>query len=181
MVARLRLARIRGLAALAWPHTLFPWLLTVAGCSDPVHDALVASLGPEDPSVGPGPTHRPGQPCVACHGDLGPAKLAFSVGGTVYQKQGSPIPAPGAQVLVEDQDGRATTIPTNAAGNFFVTPSVFLPNYPTRMRVASTDGTQVAQMISISNREGSCAMCHFDPPGPTSPGPVFIAYNLGAP
>ena len=55
--------------------------------SNPVHDNEVAALGPEDPSVPPGPDHRPGQPCLVCHGGSGPASAQFAVGGTVYAAQ----------------------------------------------------------------------------------------------
>jgi hypothetical protein len=29
-------------------------------------------------------------------------------------------------------------------------------------------------MLSVSNREGSCAMCHFNPASPISPGAVYV-------
>ena len=54
------------------------------GCNDATHDEEVAALGAEDPAVPPGPDHRPGQPCLTCHGGIGPAKQQFSIGGTVY-------------------------------------------------------------------------------------------------
>lgn len=171
--------RLVALVARARPLAIGAVLVSV-GCGDPVHDQLVASLGAEDPNVAPGPTHRPGQPCLACHGDLGPAKVAFSIGGTVYAAEGKPLPATGAIVQVEDQDGHTANLTTNVAGNFFVTSSSFLPNYPIRNFVWSADAKEQAVMFSLSNREGSCATCHYNPPGPNSPGPVFLLTALAA-
>ena len=62
---------------------LLTWALV--GCFvDPVHDEQVAALGPEPAGESPGPLHRPGQPCLVCHGGLGPAHQSFSVAGTVF-------------------------------------------------------------------------------------------------
>jgi hypothetical protein len=66
--------------AFAWAFALG---LAAVGCDDPVHDDAVTALGGEDPNVPIGALHRPGQPCLVCHGGSGPAALAFSVGGTV--------------------------------------------------------------------------------------------------
>jgi hypothetical protein len=152
-------------------------LLSVA-CSDPIHDQLVASLGPENPAIPPGPNHRAGQPCLACHGDSGPAAQPFTIGGTVYAKQYLPQPAPGAHVQVEDQEGHSTIIVANAVGNFYTSAPAFQPTYPIHMTVAAADYSGVPSiMVSASNREGSCATCHYNPAGPNSPGPLFVLYN----
>ena len=168
-----------GLVARARPLAIGAVLVSV-GCGDPVHDQLVTSLGAEDPSVAPGPTHRPGQPCLACHGDLGPAKLAFTIGGTAYAVQGKPLPLVGGIVQVGGQDGHSVNLTTNVAGNFFVTSSDFVPTYPTRNFVWSADAKQQAVMFSLANREGSCATCHSNPPGPNSPGPVWLFATAAA-
>jgi hypothetical protein len=164
-------------------HACFALLVVGAGavaalgsvsCVDEVHNEEVAALGPEVSGVPPGPLHRPGQPCLTCHGGSGPAKLQFSVGGTVYLNQGGGAPAPGASVQVEDILGNLWTVQANAAGNFFVTLSDFAPHYPTQMQVTSADGTVVDQMLTHVGRDGSCADCHTLTAGPTSPGPVFV-------
>jgi hypothetical protein len=141
-------------------------------CADEVHNEAVAALGPETGS--PGPLHRPGQPCLTCHGGSGPAKLQFSAGGTVYLNQGGGMPAPGASVLIEDILGNTWTVQANAAGNFFVTLADFAPHYPTQMQVTSADGTVTLQMLTHVGRDGSCADCHTATEGPTSPGPVYV-------
>ena len=66
--------------AVPWPSSTGLILLLASvgaavgsGCNDPVPDAEIAvTLGPE-PKGSPGPDHRPGQPCVLCHSDGGPA------------------------------------------------------------------------------------------------------------
>ncbi|HEY1697753.1 MAG TPA: hypothetical protein VGG39_36585 [Polyangiaceae bacterium] len=141
-------------------------------CADAVHDQEVAALGPD---VGPrGPTHRPGQPCLVCHGGEGPAKEQFSVAGTVYEDQGGGDAAVGAVVLIEDVTGRTQTPSTNQAGNFYVASGDWAPNYPTSMTVTSADGTVQQFMLSHVNRDGSCASCHALTEGPASPGPVYV-------
>ncbi|HEY8089519.1 MAG TPA: hypothetical protein VIF09_16775 [Polyangiaceae bacterium] len=144
-----------------------------AACSDAVHDSAVAALGPEG-SVPPGPQHRPGQPCITCHGGSGPASLQLSLGGTVYVTQGGSDPAVGAVVQVEDIDGKVWTVKTNSAGNFFVALRDFAPHYPILPTVTSADGTVTQPMLTLDNRDGSCADCHTNPAGPTSAGAVYL-------
>ena len=148
--------------------------LASVSCVDQVHAQDVAALGPESPGVAKGPLHRPGQPCLACHGGSGPASAQFSVGGTVYLTQGGGAPAPGTQVMIEDIDGQVWTVTANAAGNFFVTVSDFAPHYPTQMQVTSSDGSVSQQMLTHVGRDGSCADCHTPTAEPTSPGPVYL-------
>jgi hypothetical protein len=148
-------------------------------CADPLQDQAVASLGPENPNVPLGPGHRPGQPCLTCHGASGPASIPFSVGGTVYATQGGAKPADQALVRIEDIDGHLVTAKTNIVGNFYVLLTEFQLHYPIQMKVTSSDGAQTSQMFTVSNRAGSCADCHSNPPGPNSPGPVFVFPNFG--
>ncbi|HEY8091384.1 MAG TPA: hypothetical protein VIF09_26150 [Polyangiaceae bacterium] len=161
---------------------LFPLLLSgvamaaagagTVACNDAVHDEDVAALGSD---VGPkGPTHRPGEPCLVCHGGGGPAKAVFSFGGTVMQDQGGNVGAQGAVVFIEDIDGRSETVTTNSVGNFFITPDQFAPHYPAQMTVSSSDGTVSQPMLSHVARDGSCADCHKPTVGPASPGPVYL-------
>ena len=95
--------------------------VAVAGCADPVHDDLVASLGPEDPNVPPGPLHRPGQPCLACHDGTGPASMTMIFGGTAYEYYNQPAPLVAAQMSFTDSTmGLQFVTTTNCAGNFWV-------------------------------------------------------------
>jgi hypothetical protein len=147
--------------------------LAFAGCSDPVHDDLVQSLGPEDPNVEPGPLHRPGQPCLACHGTEGPAPQ-FSLGGTVYSVRGQPSPAIGVLVQTEDIGGNYWTVQTNSVGNFYVSEQDFAPAFPIKLTVYSADLTVSLQMQTYAGRDGSCADCHSNPPSRSSVGPVYL-------
>jgi hypothetical protein len=142
-------------------------------CVDEEHNEEVQKLGPEQPGVPKGPDHRPGQPCVTCHGGSGPASLQFSIGGTVYDVQGGSTPSVGAKVLVEDVDGHLCTATTNTVGNFYVTLDQCAPHYPTQPTVAPADGAIPISMVTHVSRDGSCADCHYNPIGPASAGPVY--------
>jgi hypothetical protein len=146
------------------------------GCVDETHDEQIQALGGETPGVPRGPLHRPGEPCLVCHGGQGPASARFTVAGTVYAIQGQTVPAVGAQVVIEDIRGSSYPATTNAAGNFYVTPGEWAPTYPTQMSV--TQGKTTEQMLTHVGREGSCAGCHTDPPGLRSPGPVYVTPML---
>jgi hypothetical protein len=154
MTARLRPAKILALVA----------LVALASCSsDPVHDNKVSSLGPELPGVPAGPTHRPEQPCLACHGGSGPASTQFSVGGTVFVDPGK-VPANGATVNLIDATGSTVSATTNAVGNFWVPESQWAPTFPVHV-VGVGYGSNTYEMTTHIGRDGSCATCHYDLPG----------------
>jgi hypothetical protein len=141
------------------------------GC-DPAQDAIVQSLGPEAPGVPPGPTHRPGQPCLACHRDGGAGKPVFSIAGTIYREKAAPAAQGDVEVQLVDTAGTKLSARSNCAGNFYVTPAAFTPTFP--VWVALRRGDNSIQMESPIPREGSCATCHRDPAGPDSAGPVYL-------
>jgi hypothetical protein len=151
-------------------------VLTMLACNDATHDEQVAALGQEDPAVPRGPDHRPGQPCLTCHGGLGPAKQQFSIGGTVYAVQGQSAPAVGATVLIEDFTGAVDTAQSNEAGNFYIQVQEWQPTYPILPQV--TLGSVNQQMTTHVGRDGSCGDCHQNPAGPTSAGLIYI--NAGS-
>jgi hypothetical protein len=141
-------------------------LTTTASCTDPVRDREIEALGDEAPGVSPGPEHRPGQPCVVCHSDGGPASgKPFAVAGTVYS---SPTGFEGArdiEVRFVDAANGAPTVPvfTNAVGNFFVRESEWPDlRYPFKVALFRNN-TVAAQMATTVNREGSCNFCHRNP------------------
>lgn len=146
----------------------------IAGCQDATHDQEVAALGGENPAVPQGPLHRPGQPCVVCHGGAGPASQVFSVAGTIFLYEADPNQgANGAVVQMQDAKGSAWHVATNSAGNFFVLASDWTPTYP--MTVPSvSQGNSMQLMSTLDNRAGSCASCHGLQPGPDSVGPVYV-------
>ncbi len=175
--------------------TLTLALLGTASCEDPVHDAEITALGPEAPGVPPGPNHRPGQPCLTCHGGQGPASATFVTAGTIYETPYSPgtpsyPPLVGGNVTLVDSTGSAYNATTNTVGNFWVTPTEWNAVFPLGdlrpdagpeagvegISVGTSPlGGQVSMQTAI-HRGGvyaSCAYCHFDHPGPTSPGHVY--------
>jgi hypothetical protein len=141
-------------------------------CSlDPVHDEASADLGPETPGVPPGPMHRPGQPCLVCHGPSGTSPT-MSVGGTVFAAADSTAPLAGAIVELSDTFGRTFRTSTNAAGNFYVDASAWAPIYPMYVTVAF-GGVSNAMSTQVG-RNGSCAGCHVDPASRESAGHVSL-------
>ena len=150
-------------------------LLTAISCADVSHEDAVDALGGETPG-GPSPFHRPGQPCVTCHGELGPAESEFSLAGTVYLVRNAEDPAVGAFIQIQDSAGQVVTLQTNEAGNFWLTPAQWEPVYPIQTRVRW--GRITKQMNQPINRAESCADCHVPPkPSRTSPGRVYIVTN----
>ena len=144
----------------------------LVACRDPVHDDAVDALGLEQPGVKKGPLHRPGQPCLVCHGGEGPGDPTFSVAGTVYETPRDLVALPDALVHLVDAGGRRWSTWTNQAGNFYVSPEDFSPGYPLWVSL-ERDGVLV-DMKTPSYREGSCAACHIDPSGPASVGHVYF-------
>jgi hypothetical protein len=146
--------------------------LAVAACGDPVTDTSIAALGSEDPNVPPGPSHRPGQPCLLCHRDGGKAQ-AFSLAGTVYADVSSAAKVVGgAKVFIVDSANVTFTAQSNCAGNFYVRSDQFAPAYPYWVTLRA--GTVQHDMASPVYREGSCGACHADPRSPSSPGHVYV-------
>jgi hypothetical protein len=161
-------------------------------CGDPAHDQAVSALGGEKGGVEPGPNHRPGQPCVVCHGGSGPASAQFSIGGTVFAIKGQPDPLVNAIVHITDSKGSTQDVTTNQAGNFYIPLSKWAPSYPL-MKISIDCGPLTSQspytcgtgdantppatatMNTHVGREGSCAACHFGVPGPATRGPIYLA------
>jgi hypothetical protein len=159
-------------------------------CTDPVRDKEIERLGGEDPRVPTGPEHRPGQPCVLCHSEGGPASdHKFAIAGTIFETN-SPESngAEGVQVLFIDAASATRTYETNAAGNFFIPESEWSDlTFPFKVGLLK-DGKPIP-MSSTVNREGSCNFCHRPNPGSpyalpgddprSSIGQIFVA-NAGA-
>lgn len=148
----------------------------LASCVDPVEDELVASLGDEVTGVRPGPFHRPGQPCLACHDDAGPGPT-FSLGGTVFATPTDATGVSAATVTVVDALGQVKEFVSNCVGNFYLPGDAGLA-YPLRAEVSCTmpDGTVRRNVMGTRiARDGSCAGCHRGDPSSDSPGRVSCA------
>lgn len=146
------------------------------GSCDPYYDDQIAALGGDPPGVRKGPLHRPGQPCLLCHDGATGNPPAFSVAGTVYTNQNDLVPAVRATVTLTSANGAKWESQTNEAGNFYVSPTQYVPINP--MSVVVTYGPDTAKMHGHVGRDGSCAACHIDPAGPASAGHI---YAVGAP
>ena len=145
-------------------------------CTDPVKDHAIERLGPERGGVAEGPEHRPGQPCVLCHSDGGPAsKHKFAIGGTVFETATADKGAANVGVYFKDNDNVQRQVVTNAAGNFYVREEEWPDlTFPFKTGVKRGQGLPVLMQSTI-NREGSCNFCHELPGGDSreSIGPIF--------
>jgi hypothetical protein len=142
---------------------------------DPVHAREVAALGGDPSGQHNGPTHRPGQPCLVCHGGLGPGSPDLSVGGTIYQSMPDTQALSGAVVTLTDAKKSVHKLTTNRTGNFLVDASTWQPVYP--MLVSLSYGGVSVDMKTQVGRDGSCADCHTDPPGPASAGHIYLVVD----
>lgn len=149
---------------------------------DPVPQQIIDDLGPEQGA--PSETHRPGQPCLACHSAYVGAKPLMAFGGTVYvlDDKGAVSAAKGVTVNVFDSAGTSKRACTNAAGNFFLKKDDWKGvAFPLTVQAGTT------AMRSLIGRDASCASCHkapdpnADPPrdpttgaGHDSPGIVIV-------
>ncbi|MFO0758206.1 MAG: hypothetical protein U0359_17045 [Byssovorax sp.] len=167
------LPRLLSLAALAG-------LLLGTSCRyDPVPQAIIDSLPPDDGE--PGPNHRPGQPCNVCHSAYGGATPVFAVAGTAFTKSmdGKLVPAANVAVTLRDSAGGKRPACTKTSGNFYIEADNWdTITYP----LSATVGDR--SMSSLIGREGSCASCHklpdensIDPvtgAGHDSPGVILV-------
>ena len=168
------------------------WLSVIAGVMiagsllscryDPVPQDIVNDLGPEKGT--PSETHRPGQPCLACHSAYVSAAPQMAFGGTVFvlDDKGAIGPASGVPVNVYDSAGTSKRACTNAAGNFYLKKEDWKDvAFPLTVQAGSST------MRSLIGRDASCASCHklpapnADPPrdlktgaGHDSPGIVIV-------
>jgi hypothetical protein len=135
--------------------------LASMSCTDPVPDEAVARLGGEKDGVSPGELHRPGQPCLVCHSERGPASnKPFAVGGTVFEKGAADSPpAVGMEVHLRDAQNNPRSTVTNEVGNFYLTEKEWSDiTFPLKVGLRRDGKTRT--MATTVNREGSCNFCH---------------------
>jgi len=64
--------------------------------------------------------HMTGNDCGICHSPLGKAKEAiFTMSGTVYKDRAGREPLEGAEIILQDAEGKVISMTSNEAGNFF--------------------------------------------------------------
>lgn len=148
--------------------------------------AMVACIGqsPEERAradQGPGEDgdeeHRPGQPCLVCHGAAyHPGNDVFVLAGTVYPTVDAPDDRglEGVEVSFIDDAGHEFFALTNRVGNFMVEVRSGLEAPQQRARgrlripwepvfpvsVAVLYQSEDVSMESLIWRDGSCAACH---------------------
>jgi cytochrome c553 len=160
---------------------------TGACLSPSLEQESIDSLGPE--TGRPGPRHRPGQPCLWCHGAGAPSEASVAVvAGTVYRRPGDPMGADDVTVTITDANKTVFAVRTNLAGNFMVRLDeglsapfednegiLFVPTAPTfPLRVEIAAGASQAKMRSVIHREGSCNACHGETTSATSAGRIVL-------
>lgn len=160
--------------------------LAVAGCGNPVVDQRIDALGPEVTGVPPSEFHRPGQPCVLCHGAYEGDTPQMVVGGTVFAYRGDEkyhttiatnTQVPNVKVHLYDTTGTHDAV-TDCMGNFFVAVSDWNASFPLGVGIECPDpgsnpptySRGIKYMKSRISRDGSCASCHYGPVSASSPG-----------
>lgn len=148
-------------------------LLMLTACFGQPGSADEAALGDVDHRP-TGDEHRPGQPCLVCHGvEYTPGGEVFELAGTIYETIDAQTGTAGVDVIIEDADGREIRLRSNRAGNFYLEEGDAAIRYP--LHVAIERGDERVEMRSPIVREGSCAHCHTrEGPNESSVGRVFL-------
>lgn len=146
-------------------------LLMAAGCIGTTPEEDLAAAQGEDTNPPEGPTHRPGQRCLACHGeDHSPGGPVFLLAGTVYRRAEDGAGLGGAEVELTDESGAIIRVTSNRAGNFMVSIGEGgrpgegwlgisrAPDFPLHVTVRAGGAEQT--MRNVIHREGACAACH---------------------
>jgi hypothetical protein len=149
--------------------------LLLVACDNPIVDTKIEALGGESPDTPVGEYHRPGQPCVLCHGEYFGASPRLVIGGTVFRDRQTLQPAEGVRVVLYDAVGDIYEMTTNCNGNFMretgekdpqfpLYAEIYCPVYGPDGTVLTDDAgapqTKVKSMASWISRDGSCAGCH---------------------
>jgi hypothetical protein len=152
------------------------WLAVVVagalwgGCIGTTPEEELADQQGDDPYE-EGPTHRPGQRCLACHGpDYTPGGQVFVLAGTIYRRADDASGLTGAEVEMTDAEGEVIRVTSNKAGNFMVSVGeggrpgegwlglARAPAFPLHVTVRYGGAEQT--MRNVIHREGACAACH---------------------
>jgi hypothetical protein len=123
------------------------------------------------------PLMHPGRACIACHttsgGDddrHGEAPL-FTIAGTAYPTGHEPDDCYGATVAsveITDANQKVTTLPVNAAGNFFTTAAIA---FPIHVAVVASGKRRA---MSASPPRGDCNSCHTQDGANQAPGRIAL-------
>jgi hypothetical protein len=129
------------------------WLLLplLAGCGIPEHSPMM----------------RPGEDCLACHGDGD--RLHWYAAGTVYLalQPAADEGVQGAKVVITDGNGRQISLTTNGAGNFYTAETLAFP-----ATVQVWRGGNMNEMPGQAP-EGGCNRCHNGTPSGGAQGRIY--------
>lgn len=150
---------------------LLPVALALWACesdeSDESDDGLVVEVPEQECASGlrwvggdeESPRMHPGGDCIGCHESRGEGPR-YLVAGTVYELLDEPddcFGIEGATVEITDDDGQVWSLPTNAAGNFYLPQSEGPLAFP-YVAAVILDGRRVEMLSRQSS--GRCATCH---------------------
>ena len=128
--------------------------------SDPFGTPTVCTSGVTS-TVDEGPTMRPGEACLTCHGGSGGGEAPlFTLAGTVYPTAHEPndcvgaVNGGGSVVTVLDAAGRTITMTPNAVGNFYYAGAV---TFPVTARITRNG---LARSMTTPQSNGNCNSCH---------------------
>lgn len=165
-------------------------VLAAIGCGNPQLDAEIATLGGEVAGVEKSEYHRPGQPCLDCHGPYKGAKPEMALAGTIFALPSAGAnnryPVEGARITITDALGLVNGVEsppakppektTNCAGNFYFTTKEISPAFPYEAKVECPDPNDKTKtfatrtMVTRISRDGSCNGCHHGGQNQSSPG-----------
>ncbi len=117
------------------------------------------------------PLMHPGGDCMGCHESRGEGPT-YLVAGTVYELMAEPDECYGVDAVtveIVDADGREWSLPTNDAGNFWLSEGDGPIALPYRAAVVS-NGMRLE--MATAQAQGNCASCHTAAGAQGAPGRV---------
>jgi hypothetical protein len=144
--------------------------------SDPFGTPTVCTSGITS-TVDEGPTMRPGEACLTCHGGSGAGEAPlFTLAGTVYPTAHEPndcvgaVNGGGSVVTVLDAAGRTINMTPNAVGNFYYAGAV---TFPVTARITRNG---LARSMTTPQSNGNCNSCHTLTGANGAPGRILMPF-----
>jgi len=106
-------------------------------------------------------SHNMGKNCMGCHQPHGPGKGLFSVAGTVYGPDNTPL-LDGVlelRTLASGGGDLVMSVQVDSLGNFFTTEKAPFPDTELFVLVKSADGSLTSEM-PFPTLSGACNVCH---------------------
>jgi hypothetical protein len=122
---------------------------------------------------------QPGSSCGTCHVLGGSAsKKTWDISGTVYKTAHEPndcdgTSATGVTVVITDVNGAQTSLPVNAAGNFYHADLFGFGKIPTPYKAKVVAGGKERVMVTPQT-DGNCNSCHTESGTKSAPGRIMM-------